>query len=42
MSRILKRQSCQKILDVSRETIETCDIYLTELINQKCRLRQIL
>ena len=31
MSSVLKRESCQKILDVSRETIETCDIYLTEL-----------
>ena len=32
MSKILKRESCQKILDVSRETIETCDVYLNELI----------
>ena len=31
MPSILNRESCQKSLNVSRETIEICDIYLNEL-----------
>ena len=41
MSRILKRESCQKILDVSRETIDTCDVYLSELIKWQKNLNLV-
>ena len=41
MSRILKRESCQKILDVSRETIDTCDVYLNELIKWQKNLNLV-
>ena len=38
---VLKKESCQKILDVSRETIETCDIYLNELIKWQKNLNLV-
>ena len=41
MPSILKRESCQKILDVSRETIETCDVYLNELIKWQKNLNLV-
>jgi 16S rRNA (guanine527-N7)-methyltransferase len=41
MSTILKRESCQKILDVSRETIDSCDIYLSELIKWQKNLNLV-
>ena len=41
MPTILKRDNCQKILDVSRETIETCDVYLNELIKWQKNLNLV-